>query len=410
MDRTGGVLTFNSEVRNAHLQKNLGKYSQYTEELRPAIGEYYEIYTRPLVSITKGKSLIEYTHDGKSEYSAKINHNYLNDDIPGHHVYTNDRPVFTNRWTGDYRNYLEYVDAVYGHAHVPIQFINGILSLNFMDKVLELMEPGIVRDIAPVASLAGAVKTNINNFSGIDTRLGLITNQMYAKSLVMGATFNSDRQRTQSYRDSLITPSLLTKYGNTEYNLNALPNLMAPNHADGHVVEEYNQDVYIFDEFNDIVNLNTTRIADALRKNVDQPFVKWGGSSYTVSSGNYYSANGDKYVSYEDYKIETNRGNYRNVHVINTANFEDGDTRGETSGGIYNGEMKHIMYVDRRHSDVGINEDCQFDDYRAAIENTNPNDPRKRNLLYKTNEIFRDHKIHTIYDLTFPVFYTYEHN
>lgn len=397
MDRTGGVLTFNNEIRNAHLLKNLGKYSQYTEELHPAIGEYYEIYTRPLVSITKGKSLIDYTHDGKSDYSSNLNHNYLNDDIAGHHVYTNDRPVFGNIWSGDYNNYLNYVMAVYGHEHVPIQFINGLLSLNFMDKALELIKPGIVRDIAPVASLAGAVKTNINNFSGTDTKLGLITNQMYAKSLLIGATFNSDRQRTQSYKESLITPSLLTKYGNTESNLNALPNLILPNHSDGHVVEEYNADVYIFDEFNDIINLNTTRISDALRKNVNQQFVTWGGSSYTtVSSVNYYSANGDKYVTYEDYVVNTNRGKYRNPSTISTKDFEDGDTRGEASGDIYNGEMNHIMYVDSGHTDVGKSknedEDCGFDQYRSISKTLN-----KKSLLYKTNEIFRDHKIHTIY-------------
>lgn len=387
MDRTGGVLTFNNEIRNAHLLKNLGQYSQYTEELHPAIGEYYEIYTRPLVSITKGKSLIDYTHDGKSDYSTNINHNYLNDDIAGHHVYTNDRPVFGNTWSGDYNNYLNYVMAVYGHEHVPIQFINGLLSLNFMDKALELIEPGIVRDIAPVASLAGAVKTNINNFSGTDTKLGLITNQMYAKSLLIGATFNSDRQRTQSYKESLITPSLLTKYGNTESNLNALPNLILPNHSDGRVVEEYNADVYIFDEFNDIVNLNTTRIADALRKNVNQPFVKLDN---TVSTNTYYNPldedKNDVYVKYTDKKIDTSMGRYVNVEDLDTKEFEDSDSR-PTENGI----MEHAIYQDNGH-EVIMGDAHKFDQYRSISEDVN-----KKSLLFKTNEIFKEHKIHTIY-------------
>ena len=45
---------------------------------------------------------------------------------------------------------------------------------------LRMMEVGVVKDINVSNALAGVVTTNINNFSGTDTKLGLITNEMYA--------------------------------------------------------------------------------------------------------------------------------------------------------------------------------------------------------------------------------------
>ena len=397
MDKTSGVLSFNNEIRNAHLQRNIGKYSQYKDELSPAIGDYYEIYTRPLKSLTEGKSLMAFTHDGTSEYSARINHNYLNDDLAGHHIYENNKPAFTNFWSGDFYNYLDYVMAVYGHETVPIQFIDGILSLNFMDKALELVEPGIVRDISPIASLAGVVKTNINNFSGTDTRLGLISNQMYAKSLVIGSLFNSDRERTDSFKASVITPSLITKYGNNEYNINKLPNLILPNHGDGRIVEDYNNDVYIFDDYNEIVNLNTVRISDALKKNVNQPYISWTGSVYAKGTGNYYNPlEKYYYVNYTDEVIKTDeRGKYINMRTVDTDEFQNGDKRQRYNGNSeqYDGEMVHIMYEDEGGK-LLLDADNEFDSFTSVVDKKNLN---KKSLLYKTNEIFKDHKIHTIY-------------
>ena len=55
------------------LRRNYGKYSQYTEELTPAIGEVYNIdFYRPLYDITNGQSLLDYTHNNREPYGTSI--------------------------------------------------------------------------------------------------------------------------------------------------------------------------------------------------------------------------------------------------------------------------------------------------------------------------------------------------
>ena len=46
----------------------------------------------------------------------------------------------------------------------------------------------------PLIALAGVNTTNINNFSGTDTPLGIISNYVYAHTLKNGAQFNSIRK------------------------------------------------------------------------------------------------------------------------------------------------------------------------------------------------------------------------
>lgn len=408
MDKTLGVLSANKEIRNAHIQRNIAKYAMYDAPLSPALGDYYEIYTRPLASLTNGDSLFDYTHGLKNRYSEEISERYLSGNIEGHSVYTSDGPVFKNYWNGDYNNYLDYVMAVYGHEHAPIRFIEGLLSLSFMDEAIRLSAPAVIRDIAPTLSIAGVVKTNHNNFSGTDTRLGLITNQMYARSLYDGAVYNSDRQATSSYVKSVITPSMVYKYGNTLNNINNLPNLFAPNHSEGKIIDDYSQDVEIFDSLKEIIELNTVNLYDVLKNNKSNDFIGWTGRSY-VKSGttDYYGDDTGEYVKHISTTLYTNRGKVVNAIGENIREFRNSDTRlpGNAINGFYDGKISHIVYEDEGHS-IGMpfnpnDDDTQFDEFRSVddkiVSGTDNSTLADKSLLSKTNQIFKEHKIHTIY-------------
>ena len=408
MDKTLGVLSANKEIRNAHIQRNIAKYAMYDAPLSPALGDYYEIYTRPLASLTNGDSLFDYTHGLKNRYSEEISERYLSGNIEGHSVYTSDGPVFKNYWTGDYNNYLDYVMAVYGHEHAPIRFIEGLLSLSFMDEAIRLSAPAVIRDIAPTLSIAGVVKTNHNNFSGTDTRLGLITNQMYARSLYDGAVYNSDRQATSSYVKSVITPSMVYKYGNTLNNINNLPNLFAPNHTEGKIIDDYSQDVEIFDSVQEIIDLNTVNLYDVLKNNKSQDFIGWNGSAY-IKSGttDYYGDDTGEYVKHSSTTLYTNRGKVVNATGEDIGEFSNSDTRapGNAINGFYDGKISHIVYEDEGHNiknpfDPNF-ENTQFDEFRSVddkiVSGTDDSTLADKSLLSKTNQIFKEHKIHTIY-------------
>lgn len=408
MDKTFGVLSANKEIRNAHIQRNIGKYAMYDAPLSPAIGDYYEIYTRPLASLTNGDSLFDYTHGLKNRYSEEISERYLSGNIEGHSVYTSDGPVFKNYWTCDYNNYLDYVMSVYGHEHAPIRFIEGLLSLSFMDEAIRLSAPAVIRDIAPTLSIAGVVKTNHNNFSGTDTRLGLITNQMYARSLYDGAVYNSDRQATSSYVKSVITPSMVYKYGNTLNNINNLPNLFAPNHSEGKIIDDYSQDVEIFDSVKEIIDLNTVNLYDVLNNNKSQDFIGWNGSAY-IKSGttDYYGDDTGEYVKHSSTTLYTNRGKVVNAIGEDISEFRNSDTRapGNAINGFYDGKIRHIVYEDEGHSiEMPFEpnfEDTQFDEFRSVddkiVSASDNSTLADKSLLSKTNQIFKEHKIHTIY-------------
>ena len=78
---------------------------------------------------------------------------------------------------------------------------------------------GIVRDIDVAQAINGVVTTNINNYSGKETKMGLISNMMYGSTLLRAANFNSLR------KNRYITPETERLYGNNlsnDYNLSSI--------------------------------------------------------------------------------------------------------------------------------------------------------------------------------------------
>lgn len=217
-----GVLNKNVDIRNQILQKNIGKYAMFTDVMFPAIGEAYEF-----IKVNNGQQILG--PDGILGYSMEgdlgqfLTNNYKRN-INNIDIFSiiNPDPVMLYRWKGKYDDYLKYVSSVYGHEVWNYDVLNNILASGDIKHALFEARVGVVRNVTPVQSMAGSVVTNINNFSGLDTSLGLMSNQLYARTLIQAANFNTIRN-TQH-----ITPNVYDDVGmnlNTVTKLNDLFNI-----------------------------------------------------------------------------------------------------------------------------------------------------------------------------------------
>ena len=93
-----------------------------------------------------------------------------------------------------------------------------------------------------------------------------------------------------------------------------LPNLFAPNHSVGKIIDDYSQDVEIFDSVKEIIDLNTVNLYDVLKNNKSQDFIGWNGSAY-IKSGttDYYGDDTGEYVKHSSATLYTNRGKVVNA-------------------------------------------------------------------------------------------------
>lgn len=239
-----GVLERNTAIRNEHLIKHGSKYFQVTEDLNPAIGEAANIRTMFPKSLTNGKALYDYTYDASTDY-GRIRRVAVSSSggTPTLHSVSDASSATLRRWNGQYDNYIDYVDSVYGKEYTYINFINELFSDTDLNSALNLNKVGVVKDINVPAALAGINTTNINNYSGTDTRLGRLSNQMYSNMLYHSSTFNSTRlsNREKLGLISCITPGLQgVLYGNYLTKIASLSDILVPDPKTGRVDNEIN--------------------------------------------------------------------------------------------------------------------------------------------------------------------------
>ncbi len=269
---TGGLLEFSNDIRDNMLKMNVGKYSQWKKELFPAIGEYYDIdYNRKRIDQMSGKSIFEYTNDGKSDYSKEIERrNFQFGERETYSV----RPLLyeeLNPWLSfQGGSYIQYIDDVLGKDFVMrhVDYINNLLSGQFIENALRQSEVGVIHDVNVAVAMLGVITTNPNNMSGKDTVLGSIGNRMYAQTLYNGAIFNSDRMKAkikigdEYYDKTYITPYLVNKYGNNLANVFELSDTLKLGIGETHIREDLGGDVFILDGYKDGNESDSSRVAD----------------------------------------------------------------------------------------------------------------------------------------------------
>lgn len=340
------VLTFSNTIRERQLQTNLGLYNGY--DFKSDNISYYSFHTKPLHSLTGGGTLYEYTHNEKTDYSKQIGHLYFKhrDDFQ---PYINTDPINPqNFWGGEYHDYYDYVNTVYGQITPPIRFIEGLISTQFLDEAIRVTSPAVVHNPEPTLSLNGAIKTNVNNFSGTDTRTGLLGNQMYAHALYHGANFNTMRKNTTSFINNSITPSVGVRFGNSDYTINSLSNIVSAIRSEGRIIEDYNQGIGVIDDistlYQDIEQYETRRttlkerrngsekeITEAVTyKNVLMYDINPTNLFKTLELNDYFDKNTKKFKPYAGTKWdngETFIGEEDKFNTKQTVNPDEGITR-----------------------------------------------------------------------------------
>ena len=408
-----GILTKNNVTRNRHFRENLGFYSGYQSGSRDIT--YYINRTRPLSNIMNGQNLYNYTHNEKTDYSKMIGHVYFKH-RPDFQPYINVDPINPqNFWGGEYHDYYDYVNAVYTQITPPIQFIEGLLSTQFLDEAIRVTSPAIVHNPEPSLSIAGAVKTNVNNFSGTDTRTGLLGNQMYSHTLFHGANFNTLRKRTTTFIDNHITPSAYIRFGNSKYTINSLSSIVSALRADGKIIEDYNEDIGVIHDVKDIIEKEAyekayerakERYKSDLkdyrknRKEVKKPTKPiYDISQYTdinpknlfktLALNKYFDSNLKKFKPYS----ETPYMEYGKSLSLREFDGKDNEI------------TQHIVYRDNDPQLINDpNDVLDAQDYTTEFDSYIPLNPSvdvhkisNKSLLYKTNRLFQSHKIDTIY-------------
>lgn len=247
-----GVVKTYTGLRKENLIRNNGKYAMYDKPLGMPIGLTTDVYHNEKgkpQQIHKG-GLLGYTYDVNGEYGKGLNDSYGRDvENVKHYSINNVKPTFSVNDYDNHGDYMSYVNDVYGTRETYAGHLMGLMGVRdvlddvaidifpnaegktFADTINEILQytdiqyamegdkVGVIRNIDVAKALGGVITTNVNNYSGKDTRLGMISNQLYAKTLSRAAHFNSLR------RTKYITPELDRLYGNNLSNVYSLSSL-----------------------------------------------------------------------------------------------------------------------------------------------------------------------------------------
>ena len=355
-----GVLSNSGVIRNKHLQQNLSLYEAYDGTSKGL--SYYAFNTKPLKRINEG-SLYNYTHNELTDYSKNIGHLYFKH-RPDFQPYINTEPINPqNFWGGEYFDYYDYVNTVYTQITPPIQFIEGLLSTQFLDEAIRVTSPAIVHNPEPILSMAGVVKTNVNNFSGTDTRTGLLGNQMYAHALYHGANFNTMRKESNIFINNSITPTVRQRFGNSNYTINSLSSIVSAIREDGRIVEDYNEGIQIYDDISNLSgDINPTILFETLKVN------------------EYFDSKTEKFIKYTSEKISPSYQSGKLNDVTQHLVYSDNNTTLDTSD-VFNPKFVEAL----------PEYETEFDKYYQILYKNS--DLSKNSLLFKTNNLFKEHKI-----------------
>lgn len=283
-----GILKRNNKIREHLLQRNIGSYDMI--DTVDGIGYisplYSNEYRKPFSLGEDG--LLGYTHTVNNDFKNQIQQKYDFKDVIS--LYRTDTLSKYNylRWGGKFDDYTEYMSDTLGLSTTVINLLADLFQIDKIGKAFDsnydrnksLTIRSILNDFLqydniqhalerdrigtitpkPLAALAGAITTNISNFSGTDTSLGLISNQIYALTLQRGAQFNTLRKIQH------ITPNAYTELGNTLLNLPHLGSMAKIDPETGRLAYDYsnisfvqNYESLTIDDFEDIDMLDATK-------------------------------------------------------------------------------------------------------------------------------------------------------
>lgn len=383
-------------LRNEQLLKNNGKYRLYNREFDVPVGASYDVYgnedKKP--EQIKYKNLLDYTYGIDSEFGKHLNDAYGRKvENLGYYSTSNIKPSYmVNNYEG-LGDYISYVSDVYGKeesyaGHLAglmgvretaeniaydifpdlegktfADYINEILQYSDVKYAMERDSVGIVRDINVANAIKGIITTNINNYSGKDTRLGMLSNRLYARTLLYGAQFNSLR------RTKYITEGLDKLYGNNLSNVYNLSSLFRINDDTGRIVDPD----------------NGTYIQDFQEENVVE-YLKGINPDFVLPTGAKSSPFGPDKQYYGFHKSNESEAYEADGNLIVTTSKSAISSETTTYRFYEEGDLKN---------DGGP---IKVDESDGKLHNFNPQsiEIKGKDILSVTNELFKKRKIETL--------------
>ena len=306
-----GILSKNNNIRKELLGRNIGLYPLSSSE--EGIGYISNVYSnlsrKPLSFDEKG--LLGFTHLNESEFQKQIRTKYDIDESNKYYSETSLPNDIHLKWGGKYDDYTDYIDQVYGLSLTPLNFLSKAFGIDKLknglgiepsesnlltirsilndflqyDNIKYAMEKTRIGTITPkpLIALGGINTTNINNFSGTDTPLGIISNYVYAHTLKNGAQFNSLR------KPQYITPDAYKSLGNKLSTISTIASDFRIDDETGRLaydiggeskvrnLENYEDITHLdfIDLSRDIFNSNNGRVRN-IERNKYQPFKNFG--------------------------------------------------------------------------------------------------------------------------------------
>lgn len=399
-----GVLRYNDDIRNELLMMHGDRYKMYTDTFQHAIGDTADITTRDVSSMTDGESLYDYTHSGNSDYSQEINRkNFRNASEKIVYSQTTPRNHQMMRWNGEYDDYRDYTDYLFGIDFSMSNYVMNLLSDNSIGYVFNIATPNVVRDLRVNDALGGRITTNSYGFRE-ETRLGELSNRLYATSLYRGAVINSARHRdkvntsTDDFGYGYITPILYKKYGNNLNNYDTMSGKFVVSSDTGRLSDGW------------MLGDDNTEIGKIVHDYAKLSASENGGKVYLdeqIKKANQEISIQKPYIVYTNKVIldDNNADTATEMpgrFVINATSA--GDTVATTSY-VYDGikdDNPVVNTVKLQNNkikqyfvyDEGVTASGQNNEW--GVYNSNESALGKNNLLAKTNQMFKDKKINTM--------------
>lgn len=399
-----GVLKDNTNERNKTLRRNKGKYNGYNQQLNVIVGMDYRLYANeknPIIQ-EQHEDILRYTHNGKTDFSQNIHKKYgVDKETLKYYSRKEIKPSYKVNDYDGYGDYISYMWDVYGMEESYVGHLAGLMNVrelaedlaydivpsfegkNAQDVINDILrytdtkyamegdKVGIVRNINVANAVNGVITTNINNYSGKESKMGLISNRLYASTLLRGAQFNSLRG------NKYITPELETLYGNNLSNVYNLSTLFSIDTDNGRIVEP--------DSGNYLgIKMPNGNIFDYLPTVISDfklPELEVKGEKYNWSNHPNY---GDE-RTYEQENIDNINSSTLSGYVISDnykiSTYSEGDNKNENANIVTDGYRFGGLDTAAMINNVELIDDI---------------DLKQDALLSKTNSFLRKRKINTL--------------
>lgn len=380
-----GILKKNQELRNTILKRNIGRYEKYDQYMNPAIGEVEDIYYNESKLPTIVGDLLQYTHgydEAKTDLRKELDSRY--GDIFKYYYYT--KPTFNGdamSWRGKYTNYVDHMAEVHGiGGYYDGKFTLGdaynaiidILKYSDASYMAKDMSVGVVRNINVPIAMSGVITTNVENMSGMDTELGIITNAMYSNTLYNASLVNDSRKR------QYITPELDEYVGNTWKTIGSLSDLFPIMKYNGRTGDAFNGENFTKIDVDLKIKDSTAFNEIIAAENKNEPIFNvvnfQSGLRYKLLNKSKYNLYEKEYGNFNSGILDFKRL-YGGTSIYNSSGNESISKR-------YQSTYNEPFWYEKVRDDT-------FHGFTNVVKQVFDDD-----LIGKTNKLFRDGSIRTL--------------